>query len=112
MTGPHPGDALVGYVRNELGEAERRRVAAHLEGCEACRGTVGDFQVILERLADTPLPVSDPHWGRYRAELRGRLQARPAPWRAMAASASGRGRRGGDGRCRPDAHPRRACGQR
>jgi anti-sigma factor RsiW len=82
VTGPHPDDALVGYVRNELDEAERRRIATHLERCEPCRAAVADFQVLLERLADTPLPVSDPHWGRYRAELRARLQKRlPAPWR-------------------------------
>jgi anti-sigma factor RsiW len=82
VTGSHPEDALVGYVRDELGEAERRRVAAHLETCKACRGTVSDFQAILARLTDTPLPVSDPHWSRYRAELRARIDGRPrAPWR-------------------------------
>jgi anti-sigma factor RsiW len=97
VTGPHPADVLVPFIRNELDEAERRRVARHLEGCEECRTTAADFQAILERLAATPPPVPDPHWGRYRADLRARLEARRgAPWRrwmrplpvAMAAAAT------------------------
>jgi anti-sigma factor RsiW len=82
VTGPHPDDALVDYLRNELDEGERRRVATHLASCEACRTAVTDFQAILERLAATAPPVPEPHWGRYRAELRARLAARhQAPWR-------------------------------
>ena len=82
MTGPHPADALVPFIRNELDEAERRRIATHLEGCEECRTTAADFQAILERLAATTPPVPEPHWGRYRADLRARLEARrDAPWR-------------------------------
>ena len=82
MTGPHPGDALVGHLRNELDPAERERVAAHLEICEECRTASADFQAILERLAATTPPVPEPHWARYRAELRARLVARRRPsWR-------------------------------
>ena len=83
MTGRHPDNALVGYLRDELSEDERRRVATHLDDCEACRSAVGDFQVLLGRLRDTPLPVTDPLWARYRAELRARLEERrrPALWR-------------------------------
>lgn len=78
MIGPHPDDALAGYVRGELDSAERGRVATHLEGCETCRGVVADYQIILQRLADTPLPVPEPHWSRYRADLRARLATRRA----------------------------------
>jgi anti-sigma factor RsiW len=82
VTSSHPADALVAFVRNELDEGARRRVVTHLEGCEECRTTAADFQAILERLATTPLPVPEPHWGRYRADLRARLEARRAtPWR-------------------------------
>ena len=78
MTGSHPDDALVSYVRGELDTAERGRVATHLERCEACRAAVADYQIILQRLADTPLPVPEPHWSRFRADLHARLETRSA----------------------------------
>jgi anti-sigma factor RsiW len=82
VTGSHPGDTLVGYLRGELDAAERGRVTSHLERCEACRAAVADYQVILQRLADTPLPAPEPHWSRYRADLRVRLETRRAgTWR-------------------------------
>jgi anti-sigma factor RsiW len=33
----HLGDALSGYLDDEVGVAERTRIEEHLEGCEACR---------------------------------------------------------------------------
>lgn len=76
MTGPHPDVALVAYLRGELDATERSRVEAHLGGCTECRAAASDFQAILERLAATAPPAPEPHWGRYRAELRARVDAR------------------------------------
>lgn len=75
MTEPHPETALLPYLRGELEADERRRVETHLAGCQACQATANDFQVILDRLAATVPPAPEPHWGRYRAELRARLDA-------------------------------------
>jgi anti-sigma factor RsiW len=71
----HPETALVPYVKDELAPTERARVAAHLEGCEPCRIAVADVRAVLGALAGGPAPA-EPHWGRYRAELRARLDRR------------------------------------
>jgi anti-sigma factor RsiW len=73
VSGPHPDLALASYLRGELDADELRRVEAHLADCQECRAAASDFQAILERLAATAPPVPEPHWGRYRAELRARL---------------------------------------
>jgi anti-sigma factor RsiW len=73
---PHPDVALVSYVRGELDADERGRVEAHLAGCRECQDAASDFDAILERLAATTPPVAEPHWGRYPAEVRARLDAR------------------------------------
>lgn len=96
MTGPHPDVALVAYLRGELDASGRQGVEAHLADCAECRAAASDFQAILERLAAGPAPAPEPHWARYRAELRARVNARGrrgfAPWLrplpvAMAAAA-------------------------
>jgi anti-sigma factor RsiW len=74
----HPETALVPYVREELAPAERARVATHLEGCDRCRVALADVRAVLGALASAPAP-SEPHWGRYRAELRARLAGRSRP---------------------------------
>ena len=71
----HPETALVPYVKGELPAAERARVAAHLEGCDRCRAALADVRAVLGALAPAPV-AAEPHWGRYRAELRARLDAR------------------------------------
>jgi anti-sigma factor RsiW len=71
----HPETALMPYVRDELAPAERARVAAHLEGCDRCRVALADVRAVLGALAPVPVPA-EPHWGRYRAELRARLAER------------------------------------
>jgi anti-sigma factor RsiW len=71
----HPETALLPYVKGELAPAERARVAAHLDGCDRCRAAVTDVRAVLGALVPAPVP-SDPHWGRYRAELRARLATR------------------------------------
>jgi len=77
----HPETALVPYVKDELPPAERARVATHLEGCDRCRVALTDVRAVLGAL--TPAPATaEPHWGRYRAELRSRLleRARQPRW--------------------------------
>jgi anti-sigma factor RsiW len=71
----HPETALVPYVKDELTATERARVAAHVESCERCRVALADVRAVLGALAPPPAPT-EPHWGRYRAELRARLAER------------------------------------
>jgi anti-sigma factor RsiW len=71
----HPDTALVPYVKDELPAGERARVAAHLDRCERCRVALADVRAVLGALAPAPAPI-EPHWGRYRTELRARLAAR------------------------------------
>ena len=77
----HPETALVPYAKGDLAAAERARVGAHLEGCERCRVALADVRAVLGALAAAPVPP-EPHWGRYRADLRARLaeHARAPRW--------------------------------
>jgi anti-sigma factor RsiW len=96
VTEPHVETALAPYLRGDLPADERRHVERHLADCESCHAAAEDFRLIRERLATTAPPVAEPHWGRYRAELRARLAGsarrrrawwlRPVPV-AMAATA-------------------------
>ncbi len=73
----HPHTELTGYVTNALPPAGRARVAAHLDTCADCRRAVEEGRAVLADLA-TGVPAPPPiDWGRYRAELRARVQARP-----------------------------------
>jgi anti-sigma factor RsiW len=96
MAMPHPEPDLVPYAKGELSPAERERVRAHLGACAACRETLAAFGGMLESLARSVPEPPAVHWGRYRAELREKLEARrrsvwarpwgrPVPW-ALAAS--------------------------
>lgn len=79
----HRETALVPFARNELAPDERARVEAHLAACEACRRALAEVRAVLVALAAAPAPPA-PHWGRYRAELRARIDARartPRWWR-------------------------------
>src|SRR3990172_11229948 len=79
-TTPHPDTLLVAYLRGELAENDRRSVANHLAACSECARAAEDFQRILGDLASS-LPEPPPvHWGAYRAELRGKLEARRRSW--------------------------------
>jgi anti-sigma factor RsiW len=72
----HPDTELTGYVTDALPPAGRARVAAHLDACADCRRAVEEGQTILANLAagvPAPPPID---WGRYRADLRARVQAR------------------------------------
>lgn len=71
----HAETAIVPYLRGELDDAERRAVEAHLAACADCRAVADDFSAVLATLAAEPEPPAV-HWGAYRAELRGKLDAR------------------------------------
>jgi anti-sigma factor RsiW len=78
----HPETALVPFAKDELAPDERARVQAHLAACEACRRALADVRAVLVELAAAPAPPA-PHWGRYRVELRARIDARaraPRRW--------------------------------
>lgn len=72
----HPGTELVALVTGDLDATERARVTAHLEGCESCRRAAEDYRLLLDRLARTAPEPPALHWGRFQADLRGRLEAR------------------------------------
>ena len=72
----HPETELIAYLDGTLASGERARVATHLDGCAGCRATLDEYRGLLARLPGAvpePPPV---HWGRYRADLRARLEAR------------------------------------
>jgi len=71
---------LIAYLMDELAPAERQRVEAHLAGCADCRDQRDSFRTLLDGLRASVPPPPEVHWGQWRAELRGRLEAR-APWR-------------------------------
>lgn len=81
----HPESELIPYLRGELSPPDRERVARHLERCAECRRAVQAFRGILEKLERSAPRPPEVNWGRYRAELRARLedraQPRPGAWR-------------------------------
>jgi anti-sigma factor RsiW len=77
----HPDAELSAYAAGSLADDERARVERHLADCGACRATVADFRLLLDRLATTAPAPPEIAWPRYRAELRARREARPsASW--------------------------------
>jgi anti-sigma factor RsiW len=94
MESKHPETELLPYLRGELAAPDERRVAGHVDGCPECRRATEEFRHLLNELRRC-LPEPPPvHWGRYRAELRGRLEvggggkaapspARPWWWRSV-----------------------------
>src|ERR1700752_4131247 len=87
----HPDTELTTYVTGGLTPAEQARVTAPRDACAACRRAVAESRSVLDGLAASlPAPPA-PDWGRYGAELRGRIQARrrawwARPWPAVAAA--------------------------
>jgi anti-sigma factor RsiW len=80
MSMDHPREELIAALTGELPEASRGRLAAHLEGCEACRAEQAAFARIMGELrAGLPDPPAV-DWGRYQAEVRGRVKARRSSW--------------------------------
>ncbi len=72
----HPDELLIAYLRDELPEGERRKVADHLAGCPECARSAEDFRRIIHDLGSALPRPPQIHWGAYRAELREKLEAR------------------------------------
>jgi anti-sigma factor RsiW len=70
----HPDAELTAFVTRALPPPERARVAAHLDGCPSCRQAVEESRAVLTALASGIPAPAPPDWGRYRADLRARLQ--------------------------------------
>lgn len=81
-TNGHPADArLLAHLDGELGEADARRVAEHLEACDACRRRRDELRAASDRLGrglsalDVEAPDGDPlsirRAARYRTAERG-----------------------------------------
>jgi anti-sigma factor RsiW len=74
----HPTTDLIAYLTGELPPAARERVDSHLAACAECRGQRDAFRTLLAGLrAGAPAPP-EVHWGRWRADLRRRVEARTA----------------------------------
>src|SRR3989442_12442178 len=72
----HPKSELIAHLRGELTTADRERVDAHLAACDECRRARDAFGEILDALrASAPAPP-EIHWGRRRAELQAKVEAR------------------------------------
>jgi len=82
--------ALLGYLDEELGSAERAELETHLAGCEACRAALAAERRLSGALAALP-PVAPPRdfearfWARIAREKDGARSARerdaPVGWR-------------------------------
>lgn len=57
----HWTDRLSEYLDGEVGAADARRLEAHLESCDACRGVLRDLREVVEGAKQLPAesPVSD-----------------------------------------------------
>ncbi len=74
----HPETELVPFLSGELTGAERARVAEHVAACERCRKSADSFREILGALAASRPEPPAIQWGTYRAEIRRKLDAKPA----------------------------------
>jgi predicted anti-sigma-YlaC factor YlaD len=76
MAAAHPETEIVPYLRGELASEDHARVAGHLQECPDCRETAEVVGELLARLRATAPEPPAVHWGRYRAELQAKLEAR------------------------------------
>jgi anti-sigma factor RsiW len=79
MAAFHPQIALVPFIRGELTDTERNRVAAHLDDCAQCREAADSFKSLLAELPALVEELPTPQWTAYRAELRRKLAERAQP---------------------------------
>lgn len=80
-TEQHPLDLLPWYVNGSLSAGEQQQVAAHLQGCEACRAEVE----LLRAMRDVSKQVTEPvpgefAWQRLQRDMR-QEKTMPAPRR-------------------------------
>lgn len=78
MQGRHPERDLIPYLRGELTSLDRKRVDGHLAACARCRDTIEGYRALLADLGRSVPAAPAVHWGRYRAEVRERIE-RQAP---------------------------------
>ncbi len=90
MESKHPETELIPYLRGELASPERERLAGHLERCPDCRRAVEAFRELLDTLGRSRPAAPEVHWGRYRAELRAKLEGRLGRERGDRLGARGR----------------------
>jgi anti-sigma factor RsiW len=77
----HPTTELIAYLTGGLSPEERAGLETHLAACADCRRERDGFTAVLADLRGSLPTVPEPRWGQWRAELRGRLQARHGRWR-------------------------------
>lgn len=79
----HPTTELIAYVTESLPGEERTGIEAHLATCADCRRERDGFAAVLADLRRSVPTAPEPHWGRWQAELRARVEARAgrARWR-------------------------------
>jgi anti-sigma factor RsiW len=89
----HPTTDLIAYLTGELTPVERERIETHLAACPDCRDQRNAFQTLLDGLRTSAPAPPEVHWGRWRADLRARLEPRTAgrrwrlhPWPAALAT--------------------------
>lgn len=76
----HPTTELIAYLTETLSPQERAGIEEHLAACADCRRERDGFATVLADLRRSLPTAPEPHWGRWRAELRGRLEARQRRW--------------------------------
>ena len=72
MSGHIPSESLSAYLDGEIGPAEARALASHLDGCAACRGRLDAARRLVGGLRRLAPPVAPP------PELAARVRARIA----------------------------------
>ncbi len=77
----HPTTELIAYLTDALSPQERAGIEAHLATCADCQRERDGFAAVLADLRRSLPTAPEPHWGRWRAELGGRLEARQHRWR-------------------------------
>ncbi len=72
----HPEREIIPYLRGELTAPDRERIDAHLKICADCRRLAETNRRLLENLERSVPAAPEIHWGRYRAELRDKVEQR------------------------------------
>ena len=76
MRPEHAEREIIPYLRGELTAPDRERIDAHLKICADCRREAETSRQLLENLERSVPAPPEIHWGRYRAELRAKVEQR------------------------------------
>jgi putative zinc finger protein len=71
--GPHVTERLSAYMDEELGEADRAQVDAHLRGCPACARHLEELRAVDAAARALPLEVPDGYFEAFSGRVRRRL---------------------------------------